>query len=188
MNINDYGIVMYTDMLITMDFAETKRLILRRFRESDLQDLHEYLSDPEVVAFEPYKAMNMNEVRENLAWRISTEEMIAVELKATGKLIGNVYLGKRDFDSLEIGFVFNSKYQHQGYARESCEKLIDFAFSAGIHRIYAECDPENGNSWRLLERLGFSREAHLRQNVYFWKDTDGNPIWKDTYVYARLNL
>ena len=175
-------------MLITSAFVETKRLILRRFRESDLQDLHEYLSDAQVVAFEPYIAMNMNEVRENLTWRISTEEMIAVELKETGKLIGNVYLGRRDFDSLEIGFVFNGKYQHQGYARESCEKLIDLAFAAGVHRIYAECDPENENSWRLLERLGFSREAHLRRNVYFWKDTDGNPIWKDTYVYARLNL
>ena len=175
-------------MLTTNAFVETKRLILRRFRESDLQDLHEYLSDAQVVAFEPYIAMNMNEVRENLTWRISTEEMIAVELKETGKLIGNVYLGRRDFDSLEIGFVFNGKYQHQGYARESCEKLIDLAFAAGVHRIYAECDPENENSWRLLERLGFSREAHLRRNVYFWKDTDGNPIWKDTYVYARLNL
>ena len=175
-------------MLTTSAFVETERLILRRFRESDLQDLHEYLSDPEVVAFEPYKPQTLEEVRENLAWRISTEEMIAVELKETGKLIGNVYLGRRDFDSIEIGFVFNGKYQHQGYARESCEKLIAMAFAAGVHRIYAECDPENENSWRLLERLGFSREAHLRQNVYFWKDTDGNPIWKDTYVYARLNL
>ena len=111
-----------------------------------------------------------------------------MELKETGKLIGNVYLGKRDFDSIEIGFVFNGKYQHQGYARESCEKLIAMAFAAGVHRIYAECDPENQNSWRLLERLGFAREAHLRQNVYFWKDAEGNPIWKDTYVYARLNV
>ena len=174
-------------MLTTIAFVETKRLILRRFRESDLQDLHEYLSDPEVVAFEPYKPQTLEEVRENLTWRISTEEMIAVELKETGKLIGNVYLGKRDFDSIEIGFVFNGKYQHHGYAAESCEKLIDLAFAAGVHRIYAECDPENQSSWRLLERLGFSREAHLRQNVYFWKDAEGNPIWKDTYVYARLN-
>ena len=175
-------------MLTTSAFVETKRLILRRFRESDLQDLHEYLSDPEVVAFEPYKPQTLEEVRENLAWRISTEEMIAVELKETGKLIGNVYLGKRDFDSIEIGFVFNGKYQHQGYARESCEKLINLAFASGAHRLYAECDPENENSWRLLGRLGFAREAHLRQNVYFWKDAEGNPIWKDTYVYARLNV
>lgn len=173
--------------MMTMNVcAETERLILRRFREIDLQDLHEYLSDPKVVAFEPYKPMTIAETQENLAWRISTDEMIAVELKTTGKLIGNVYLGKRDFDSLEIGFVFNGNYQHQGYARESCEKLIDLAFAAGVHRIYAECDPENEKSWRLLERLGFSREAHLRQNVYFWKDSNGNPIWKDTFIYARL--
>lgn len=36
----------------------------------------------------------------------------------------------------------------------------------------------------LLERLGFEREAHFRQNVYFWTDAEGKPIWKDTYVYA----
>ena len=174
-------------MLTTSVFVETERLILRCFRESDLQDLHEYLSDPHVVAFEPYKPQSLEEVRENLAWRISTNEMIAVELKETGKLIGNVYLGKRDFDSLEIGFVFNRCFQHQGYARESCEKLIEAAFATGIYRIYAECDPENKASWGLLERLGFIREAHLRENVYFWKDTDGNPIWKDTYIYALLS-
>ena len=174
-------------MLITSAFIETKRLILRRFRESDLQDLHEYLSDAEVVAYEPYKPMTMEEVKENLAWRTSTAEMIAVELKDTGKLIGNVYLGKRDYDALEIGFVFNSQYQHQGYARESCEKLITLAFDAGVHRIYAECDSENQNSWRLLDRMGFIREAHLRQNVYFWRDEKDNPIWKDTFIYSLLN-
>lgn len=122
----------------------------------------------------------------DLVWRISTEEMVAVELKTTGKLIGNVNLSKRGFDSLEIGFVFYGYYQHQGYARESCEKLMDLAFAAGVHRIYAECDPENQSSWRLLERLAFSREAHLRQNVYFRKDANGNPIRKDTFIYARL--
>ena len=41
----------------------------------------------------------------------------------------------------------------------------------------------HGSCW---ESLGFRREAHLRQNVYFWKDADGSPIWKDTYVYAIL--
>ena len=38
---------------------ETDRLILRRFQESDLADLYIYLSDPQVVAFEPYKPMTM---------------------------------------------------------------------------------------------------------------------------------
>ncbi|MCI5647817.1 MAG: GNAT family N-acetyltransferase [Fusicatenibacter sp.] len=167
--------------------AETNRLILRRYKESDLNDLYEYLSDAEVVRYEPYQPMNLNEVKSNLEWRISTDEMIAVELKENQKMIGNVYLGRRDFSSLEVGYVFHKGYWGMGYAKESCETLISLACAGGIHRIFAECDPQNAGSWRLLEALGFEREAHLKQNVYFWKDEDGNPIWKDTYIYAKLN-
>ncbi len=165
---------------------ETDRLILRRYCKKDLQDLYEYLSDEEVVKHEPYKPMNIKEVEENLAWRISTDEMIAVVLKANNKMIGNVYLGKRDFEALEIGYVFNKQYWGQGYAKESCEALIKKLFAEGIHRIFAECDPNNIGSWRLLESLGFIREAHFKQNVYFWKDVNGKPIWKDTFVYSLL--
>lgn len=167
--------------------AETERLILRKYKEDDLQDLFEYLSDMKVVEYEPYKPMTIDETKENLEWRIGTDEMIAVELKSSRKMIGNVYMGKRDFDTLEIGYVFNQNYWGNGYAAESCKALIERAFSEGIHRIYAECDPENKSSWKLLETLGFQREAHLRQNVYFWKDENDKPIWKDTYIYAKLN-
>lgn len=113
--------------------------------------------------------------------------MIAVELKGSRKMIGNIYMGRRDFEAVEIGFVFNRDYWGHGYASESCKALIERAFSKGVHRIYAECDPDNKSSWKLLEALGFQREAHFRRNVYFWKDEAGNAIWKDTYVYARLN-
>ncbi len=91
---------------------ETERLILRRYIEGDLKDLYEYLSDDEVVKYEPYKAKNLKETEDNLKWRIETEEMIAVELKENHKMIGN---------------------------------------------------------------------------VYFWKDEHGNPLWKDTYIYTKLN-
>ncbi|MCI8350813.1 MAG: GNAT family N-acetyltransferase [Oscillospiraceae bacterium] len=168
--------------------AQTERLILRRYTEADLQDLWEYLSDEEVVAYEPYKPMSLEEVKDNLEWRIGTDEMVAVELRDSHKMIGNVYLGKREFVSLEIGYVFNRSYWGNGYAAESCKALIQQAFSNGIHRIYAECDPKNESSWKLLERLRFRREAHLIQNVSFWNDRDGNPVWKDTYIYARLEI
>ena len=71
-------------------FAQTQRLILRSFREEDLRDLFEYVSDEKVVAFEPYRPMTLEEARESLRWRMGTEEMIAVELKSARKLIGNV--------------------------------------------------------------------------------------------------
>lgn len=165
---------------------ETDRLILRRYQPTDLEDLYTYLSDPLVVQYEPYRAMNLEETKKNLAWRISTEEMIAVELKSEHKMIGNVYLGQRDFQALEMGYVFNRQYWHHGYAKEACQALIAAAFKQGVHRIYAECDPQNSASYQLLEALGFRREAHLKENVYFWKDQSGQPIWKDTYIYALL--
>ncbi len=167
--------------------AETERLILRRYKKEDIQDLFAYLSDKEVVKYEPYKPLTFDEAIENLEWRIGTAEMIAVELKSSHKMIGNVYMGKRDFEALEIGYVFHRNYWGHGYAAESCKALIQLAFSNGIHRIYAECDPNNQRSWKLLELLGFQREAHFRKNVYFWKDENEKAIWKDTFVYAKLN-
>ena len=164
--------------------CRNREIDLRRFKKSDLNDLYEYLSDEEVVKYVPHKPMTLEEVEDNLKWRISTDEMIAVELKGNGKMIGNVYLGRRDFEAMEIGYVFNRSYWGKGYAKESCEKLIASAFTEGVHRIYAECDPQNTGSWKLLEALGFEREKHLRENVYFWKDAENRPIWKDTYIYG----
>ena len=165
---------------------ETNRLILKKYDATDLQDLYEYLSDPDVVKFEPHKPMTKEGTEENLAWRIRTDEMIAVELKENHRMIENIYLEKKDFDSLELGYVFNKTYWGKGYAYESATALVELAFSQGIHRIYAECDPINTASWKLLEKLGFQKEAHFRKNIFFWKDEKGMPIWKDTYVYAKL--
>ena len=163
---------------------ETDRLILRRYCEGDLQDLYEYLSDEDVVKYEPYKPMSFAEVKEELEARILSDEMIAVVLKENNKLIGNLYLGKREFDALEIGYAFNKNYWEKGYAKENCSALIGKSFSQGAHRIFAKCDPLNTNSWRLLESIGFEREAHFKKNVYFWKDECGCPVRKDTFVYS----
>lgn len=165
---------------------ETERLILRRFTPEDYEDLLEYLSDEAVVHYEPYRTMTPEEVRDNLSWRISAEEMIAVCRKDTGKLIGNLYLEAQDCETYELGYVFNRAYWGKGYAKEAALAVMDQTFASGAHRICAMCDPQNPASWHLLEALGFRREAHLRQNVYFWKDAQGNPIWKDTYIYGML--
>ena len=60
-------------------------------------------------------------------------------------------------------------------------------FKAGVHRIYAECAPQNTPSWKVMEKVGMEREAHFRKNVSFHNDANGEPIYWDTYVYAILN-
>ncbi len=80
----------------------TERLIIRRYKKEDIQDLFEYLSDIEVVKYEPYKPLTFDETQKNLEWRIGTDEMLAVELKESNKIIGNVYMGKRDFEAMRL--------------------------------------------------------------------------------------
>ena len=166
---------------------ETERLLLRPYVEEDLDGFYACVSDPEVVRYEPYRPMSRDEARQALESRLGNEEFWALERKADGTYVGNLYLGRRDFQSMELGYVLARGHWGRGYAWEGCQALMKAALRQGAHRIFAECDPQNQASWRLLERLGMFREAHLCQNVYFWTDERGFPLWKDTYVYALLN-
>lgn len=169
-----------------IDKLQTERLILRRFSEDDLQDLYEYLSNPEVVAYEPYEAMSMDNVRVCLKERIASKDYFAIEEKNSHKLIGNIYLGERYCESYEIGFVLNPAFGGKGYAFEAVSEVCMWLFRSGAHRLEANCDPLNSSSWKLLEN-GFLREGYLKKDIYFKKDEKGNPIWKDTYIYSKLN-
>ena len=39
---------------------------------------------------------------------------------------------------------------------------------------------------RLLEKVGLRRGAHFRQNIWFRRNENGVPVWKDTLIYAIL--
>lgn len=166
---------------------KTKCLILRKFKSTDWEDLYEYLSDERVVQYEPYGIFSEEECRVEAVSRSKNDSFWAVCLKDSGKLIGNVYLAKQDFDTWELGYVFNGSFQTKGYATEAAKALIDHVLvHHKVHRIIAMCNPLNKSSWRLLERLNFRREGHSIQNIYFKRDQYGQPLWSDTYKYAIL--
>lgn len=169
-----------------MDEIKTRRLILRPFSENDYDDLYEFLSQLRDDEFEGYPGISYENGREHLAYRLGSEEFFAIALRESGKVVGNIYCGKRDFDAREVGYIVNRDHRRKGYALEALRAVAVQAFRSGVHRVYAECDPRNVSSWRLLEAAGFRREARLRQNVWFHRDEHGAPIWKDTFIYAML--
>ncbi|HEX3022354.1 MAG TPA: GNAT family protein, partial [Lachnospiraceae bacterium] len=61
-----------------------------------------------------------------------------------------------------------------------------FLMFLGVRRITGMCNPLNSASWKLMERLNMSREGLLLQNAYFKMDTNGDPLWFDTYEYGIL--
>lgn len=86
----------------------TERLIIRYFTEADGGDLFEYLSKEEVVRYEPYPPCTYEQAAAEAVRRAGDHNFFAVTLK-TGKLIGYLYLSKGDFDTWELGYVFNSE-------------------------------------------------------------------------------
>lgn len=166
---------------------ETARLIIRKFSETDWRDLHEYLSQKEVVKFEPYDVFTEEQSQQECKNRSCNSDFWAVCLKDTGKLIGNIYLSKQEFDTWELGYVFNASFHGKGYATEAVVTLLDDVFcNCNAHRVVSMCNPLNTLSWKLLERINMRREAHLLKNIWFFKDTADNPIWQDTFEYAIL--
>lgn len=166
---------------------ETPRLRLRPFSPDDGPALYAYLSDVRVVHFEPYAPFTEEQARKEAARRADDPAFWAVCRKDTGTVIGNLYCARGDLDTWELGFVFHADHWKRGFATEAARTIVAEAFGAwNAHRMVAHCHPDNTPSWRLLERLGFRREGHLRKNVYFRADAAGRPLWQDTYEYALL--
>lgn len=170
-----------------MKELKTKRLIIRRFQESDWEDLYEYLADEEVVYYEPYEVFSREKCQEEARIRSVSKAFWAVCLQENGKMIGNLYFERGKYDTWEIGYVFNLQYQGQGYAAEAAKALLDEGFQNwGVRRVVAMCNPGNQQSWKLMERLGMRREGLLVKNIFFKSDEHGKPIWQDTYEYGIL--
>ena len=174
-----------------MMVLESERLCVRSFRNSDWQDLYEYLSHKEVLKYEPGDVSSKEDCIKLAGERSQGDSFWAVCLRENNKMIGHVYFCQKEpgeFLTWEIGYIFNPAYYGQGYATEACRRILQYGFKQlGAHRIIALCNPENGASWKLLERLDMRREGHLIKPAYFRKTPDGKPIWHDAYQYAILS-
>jgi RimJ/RimL family protein N-acetyltransferase len=150
----------------------TQRLALRLVREEDLPSLLEMNADDAVTRFLPYESWRgMEDAREWLGRavaRLAAGEawQFVIVQRASGRVIGSCLLFHFDLPNgrAELGYLLGREHWGAGYMQEAAAALIDFAFgTAGLRRLEAQIDPRNEASARLLERVGFVKEGHLRQ-------------------------
>lgn len=169
---------------------ETPRLLIRKFSPEDAASLWDYLSNPAIYRFEPGEPISLDTARALAIERSEGLDFLAVATKINNQLVGHLYFKQiepAEFDTWELGYIFNPRFQNQGYATESARALVEYAFAQlGAHRVVAHCNPENIASWRVMEKIGMTREGLLHQNIFFKRDPSGKPIWIDTYAYALL--
>ena len=118
---------------------ETKRLILRDFREEDADDLYAILGDDETMAcLEP--AYDREKTRAFLmSFCIGARGALAAAHRESGRVIGYILFKPLEQDVYEIGWIFHKAYWRCGFAYEACSAVIDYAFGTlGAHKIVAE--------------------------------------------------
>lgn len=143
--------------------------MFRDFTLADLEAVHAYAGDPEVVRYMEWGPNTEEETQGFLARCITaagenprTEYELAVVERKTGILVGGVRLSLKSADAM-LGYCFARTSWGRGYATEAGTVLVARAFSEPqISRVWASCDAENEASIRVLRKLGMSEERHLR--------------------------
>ncbi len=171
---------------------ETTRLILRRFKLDDADDVYEYLANPTINCFQDMKINNVQEAKEVIQKRIdkkNSEIYFAICLKDTKKVIGEIFAHEDECekDTYSPCWMLNPKFQKQGYAYEAIAAFFAFLFNEKlVRRIYIYTEDYNKPCQKLCEKLGMRREGLFIEFVSFVNNKDGTPKYENTYQYAIL--
>lgn len=169
--------------------VSTERLVVRFLRHEDLPALLEVNGDDAVTRFLPYPTWRS--LADGEAWFARMARLQAkgdcwqfvIEHRELRRAIGTCLLFRHDarHARAELGYALGRAYWGRGYMQEALRAFVAFAFDAlALERLEAEIDPRNTASARLLERLGFVREAVLRQR---WQ---GKGERTDSAVYGLV--
>ena len=151
---------------------ETHRLILRRFRIEDAEDMfNNWASDPEVTKFLTWPThQNIDVTRWVLNdWIPRYEDggyfNWAVEWKETGRVIGGIAAVRLEeaIGEAEIGYNLGRAFWGKGIMPEALRAVMDYLFdTAGVNRICAGHDVNNPKSGRVMEKAGLKKEGVRR--------------------------
>jgi RimJ/RimL family protein N-acetyltransferase len=146
----------------------TAGLVLRPFRDADLDALVAYRNDPEVARYQDWEETSRGDAMALVRAHTQTAlgapgrwQQIAIGLAPDDELIGDIGLFLRaDGRSAVLGFTLAGGYQGRGLAREALAGLIGALFErAGLERLEAVTDTRNAPAMALLTRLGFAIES-----------------------------
>lgn len=168
---------------------ETERLLLRRWKEEDLEPFARLNQDAEVMRYFP-KTLDVAQTEE-LYEKIQAEfdecgyGLYAVEDKQSGSFMGFTGFHRASLEvgfcpCIEIGWRLDKPYWNKGYATEAAKACLKYGFDVlGFDRVYSFTAIENKPSQRVMQKIGLTVERYfdhpeipeghiLRPHVCYW--------------------
>ena len=174
---------------------ETERLVVRAYRAGDgpvlcaaglrnREHLAEFESGNMLMRLTDPDKAEAAAVQLAADWEARRCYFIGLFEKSTGDWVGQVYVGPIDptLPSFKIGYVADVNHEGKGFMAEAVRAVVAALFTdLHAHRVMSDCNENNLRSWRLLERCGFTREGHLRENR---RNADGS--FHGDFLYGLL--
>jgi len=152
---------------------ETERLLLRKMRISDLDDLCRIYCDKESMQYYP-APFTREKVKSWIEWNLKNYSEYGFGLwivlrKRDGIFLGDCGITMQNIEGEELpelGFHILSSHRQQGYATEAAEACVDYAFNAlEIKTLYSYTGKENVPSRRVAEKIGMSFDRDFRKMI-----------------------
>lgn len=147
----------------------TERLTLRPFAISDAGDVFEYARDREFGRFlavpDPY---TQADAERYVAIQVAADwsKLASLAITFQGSLVGGIDLRiDRAERNAGMGYALARRLWGRGLVTEAAAAVIELGFDCyGLHKVWAHADVRNTASWRVMEKLGMSREGLLREH------------------------
>lgn len=167
-----------------LPILQTKRLILRPWKESDLAPFAEINSDPKVMEF--YPAPLTRAQSDEYAEKIQRESLErgygfwAVEVPKVSSFIGFVGLNYWNLEAsfapcIDVGWRLASPYWGYGYATEAAREALRYGFEeVDLSEIVSMATIGNARSHLVMERLGMKHNPS--ENFHHPKLPGNHPL------------
>ncbi|MBR2825669.1 MAG: GNAT family N-acetyltransferase [Solobacterium sp.] len=164
---------------VSQTILHTNRLLLRPFKESDVDDLFEYASIDgvgQMAGWKPHQSKEESKAIIDLF--INKKKTFAIEYN--NKVIGSIGIEMYDeklfpeLDSLkgrEIGYVLSKDYWGRGIMPEGVQEVMRYLFEdLGVDFLMCAHFGYNHQSKRVIEKCGFIHYASTTKHTLI--DTD----------------
>ena len=170
--------------MVHIPILETERLVLREWRDTDMNQYARICADPAVMRFmlpsrglsHAEAAFDVHKLREH--WAEHGFGHWAVEEKASGALAGRTGIKRHpdwtlDPDNTEAGWLYAQRFWGKGYATEAALAVVRFALEE-LERpeVISIAHPDNSGSRRVMEKAGLTYAGARR-----WEERSFDVVW-----------
>lgn len=162
-------------------------ITIRLMEPSDAAQVFACRTHPDVVELQGWFPASEQEVRdfaEQQAGKLPGDPgVVQVVVEWRKDFVGDIgVIASDDGLEAEFGIAVVPEHHGHGFATIACRTLIGELFKRGVHRVTARIDPRNAASRRLLEKLDFRNEGHMKKSFF----DPRNEEWQDELLFALL--